>query len=123
MFEIDSTLVKAAKVRLDIDEFADFTDTTAIYPGTGTGNDEELAYLALGLNGESGEIAEKVKKLIRDRTWETNAVEKELGDVAWYWVRMCRAIGKNPSEVLTTVVNKLSDRKKRGVIQGSGDAR
>jgi len=107
---------------MQIDEYTDLTDETAIYPGAGTGNWDELSYLGLGL-GEAGEIQGKIKKILRDGAVDPEAIAKEIGDLFYYLCRTCRAFGYNPSEVLQMNIDKLFDRKDRGVLQGSGDDR
>ena len=103
---------------MNIDEYADWTDETAIYP-----KGSALIYLTLGLNGEAGEVAEYYKKSIRDGTRDVNKIKKELGDVLWYWVRLCKAYGFIPSDVLEENVKKLSKRLEEGKIGGSGSDR
>jgi len=85
-------------------------------------------YCTLGLIGEAGEIAEKMKKIIRDKNCEVNEADEELlikedGDVLWY----VGALGKELNASMETValhnINKLESRKQRGVISGSGDNR
>ena len=107
----------------DIDEYAELADSFAIYPEHSTGSRGELGYLALGLCGESGEVAEKVKKLVRDGKFDRDLVAKELGDVFWYLTLLCKAIDVKPSHILTQNIEKLSDRKRRDKISGSGDDR
>jgi NTP pyrophosphatase (non-canonical NTP hydrolase) len=83
---------------MTLEEYTAWTFTTAAYPGKGTGNAEEINYLSLGLIGETGEVADKVKKALRvGIAPNPDEVAKELGDVAWYWVRMCQALGTEPS--------------------------
>ena len=115
------------------DAYQEFTRTTAIYPGVGLKDEQALVYCALGLTGEAGEVAEKLKKLIRDSgglsalsqlSKETReSVAKELGDVMWYVARMADELGYSLAEVAKLNVSKLSSRKARGAIQGSGDNR
>ena len=91
----------------------------------------DLAYAGLGLVGEAGEVAEKIKKIRRDRDKITlgdmdlryREIAKELGDVLWYINLMCNQIGYSLEEVAQTNIDKLSDRQSRGVISGSGDNR
>lgn len=106
-----------------INTYLQHAQSTALYPSALTGNTEELAYLALGLNGEAGEVAEKIKKKIRDGHLDKENLARELGDVYWYLTSLCAAIGYLPSTVLQMNVNKLSERKAQGTIQGSGDDR
>jgi len=81
----------------------------------------------IGLAGEVGELGEKIKKTIRDNGAKfeprDNEQAKEMGDIFWYLTRLCSDIGYTTNEVLEINLNKLRDRKKRGVQQGSGDNR
>ncbi len=106
-----------------MDDYQDDIDQFAIYPGAGTGSKTELSYLALGLGGESGEVLEKIKKLIRDNKFEKPEVAKELGDVLWYLTRLANAIGYSLSDIADLNVRKLTDRQERNVLAGSGDNR
>ena len=104
---------------------------------TGTGNysqwvegkimtegDTRLIENTLGLIGESGEIAEKIKKLLRDNTKvEAQDIIKELGDVAFYLTALANYFGSSLTEVLELNIIKLNDRQERGVLKGSGDNR
>jgi MazG nucleotide pyrophosphohydrolase domain. len=101
-----------------IKEYQDKTRETAIYP-----EDKALEYLVLGLNGEAGEVAEKVKKHIRDGKELDEDFAKELGDVLWYLVRLVDEMDGDMEEVIQSNLDKLFDRKERGKIQGSGDNR
>jgi len=102
----------------ELDEYLKFTDTTAVYPKpTPLG---EILYLALGLAGEGGEAANVCKKLLRDGMSDKliEAMKDELGDVLWYWVRMCQALGYSPAEIIEGNMAKLNRRKETGEIQG-----
>ena len=90
----------------------------AIYPAT-----HKVLYPTLGLCGEAGEVAEKVKKQIRDGVFHRHEVAKELGDVLWYLTMVCNDIGYSLDEVATLNLEKLWSRKKRGALKGSGDNR
>ena len=87
----------------------------------------DIKYLALGLAGEAGEVADKVKKLIRDGGENgdefTDALVLELGDVLWYVSQLATFIGINLEWVARKNINKLQSRQDRGVISGSGDNR
>jgi len=87
---------------------------------------ERLARLTLGLCGESGELAEKVKKIMRGDK-ELGAchadLEKEIGDVLWYCAVLSYELITNLDRVAAINLDKLSDRDSRGVIKGSGDDR
>lgn len=108
-----------------LNEYAEFTDTTAVYPCSNTGDINELFYLALGLNGEAGEVANKIKKLYRDDLphSERKNIISECGDVLWYLIRLIRVLGGNPEAVVCENWAKLQSRKDRGVLHGGGDKR
>lgn len=108
---------------MQLDEYQVAIQEFAIYPESSTGSTTELSYLALGLGGESGEVLEKTKKLIRDGKFVKEDVAKELGDVLWYLARYTNAIGYTLNEVAEMNINKLASRKERNVLAGSGDNR
>ena len=90
--------------------------------------DFALPYFVLGLNGEAGEVAEKVKKLIRDDDGvlsdeRKELLKKELGDVLWYVAATADEMGLTMSEVAEHTIEKLKSRKERGVLKGDGDTR
>ena len=97
---------------------------TAIFP-----KHRAMEYLALGLTGEAGEIANKIKKLIRDGATEEELIEKknqigyEIGDVLWYCAVLAQEMNMNMGHIMEKNVEKLADRKKRGKLSGSGDNR
>jgi NTP pyrophosphatase (non-canonical NTP hydrolase) len=99
-------------------KYQEFTRTTAIYPQS-----RSLEYLALGLTSEAGEVAGKVKKYIRDGTIDNTAVLAEVSDVFWYLSEICNFYNVTIDEVLQLNMDKLTSRKERGVIGGSGDTR
>lgn len=101
---------------------------TAIYPGAGEQRIEGIAYVTLGLTGEAGEIANKVKKIIRDQAGVIEpskmiAVAEELGDVLWYVARLATELGADLGEIAALNAAKLESRALRGKLQGSGDQR
>lgn len=82
----------------------------------------------LGLIGESGEFADKVKKIIRDKNGKLSdedkaEIVKELGDVLWYVNSLAHLLGTNLSDVAEQNLAKLASRKARGVLGGKGDNR
>ena len=77
----------------------------------------------LGLVGEAGEVAEKVKKQVRDGVFNRHEVAKELGDVLWYLANLSNDIGYNLDEIADMNIEKLTSRKNRNKIKGSGDNR
>lgn len=78
----------------------------------------------LGLVGEAGEVAEKIKKQMRDANKvAADEIVKELGDVVFYATALANYYGKNLGVVLKVNVEKLDDREKRNAIKGEGDNR
>ena len=108
---------------MTLNDYAKFTRSTAVYPDAETGNVAELMYLALGLAGETGEVCNKIKKVYRDGAPMSDDIAGELGDCLWYWARLCDAMGVDPQAVLEDNIDKLTSRKARGTLQGSGDSR
>ena len=89
-----------------------------------TEDDERLFENTLGLVGEAGEVAEKIKKLIRDKDRFTpEEIIKELGDVVFYVTALANIYSFGLQDVINLNVQKLDDRQERGVLQGNGDNR
>jgi len=88
-----------------------------------------VSYCVHGLTGEAGEIANKLKKVYRfDMLFDSNAgfieaAKSELGDVLWYVAMLAKELGLTLDDIARYNVEKLADRKARGVLKGSGDAR
>jgi NTP pyrophosphatase (non-canonical NTP hydrolase) len=99
-------------------EYSEEAYASAIYP-----KDYDKVYPALGLCGEAGEVAEKVKKEIRDFTDHSQAIKKEIGDVLWYLNALCYDYNYTLAEAAQDNLTKLRDRRERGVLRGSGDNR
>ena len=97
---------------------------TAIFP-----KHQAMEYLTLGLTGEAGEIANKVKKFIRDGATKDEYLAKrieigyEIGDVLWYCAVLAEELEMNLGHIMEKNLDKLADRHKRGKISGSGDNR
>jgi len=108
---------------MDFNTYEQHAASTAIYPNRGS----NLPYAVLGLAGETGEVAEKVKKLLRgDRVMDDDyrqLIKKELGDVLWYIAAVCHETGLSMDEVAEANVRKLASRKERGLLHGEGDNR
>jgi len=107
----------------DFQEYQDQAAETAVYP-----KPIGLAYVALGLAGEAGEIANKVKKVYRDNGGkllpEVRAtLVKEVGDALWYVSALATELGVDLQDVAAANLAKLQDRKERDVLKGSGDNR
>jgi NTP pyrophosphatase (non-canonical NTP hydrolase) len=89
-----------------------------------TKGETRLVENTLGLVGEAGEVAEKVKKLLRDKSKiDPREIIKELGDVAFYLTGLANYFNSNLDEVLDANMQKLNDRQTRGVLGGNGDNR
>lgn len=83
-----------------------------------------LYYMALGLAGEAGEVANKVKKIMRDNDYPAREdIKAELGDVLWYIAGMATVLGIDLGDIAAANLTKLQDRQRRGVIGVSGDNR
>ena len=100
------------------DNYAEFVESMII-----TDNKDRLIENTLGLVGEAGEVAEKIKKVVRDGNVNLDAIQKELGDVIFYWYALHGALKLDPAWTIEVNREKLSARKERGTIQGSGDNR
>ena len=100
---------------MTFDEYQVKAKQTAIY-------DHPVIYPTLGLCGESGEVAEKVKKHLRDGT-SLDELKKELGDVLWYISAIASDLKLSLDDIAETNISKLTSRLERGKIQGSGDNR
>jgi len=110
---------------MTFDEYEKHALTTAIYNGNRM---LDLCHWALGLSGESGEIAEKLKKIIRDQNADPSKIDrddikKELGDILWYITALAHELDINLDDVAKANVEKLASRLQRGVVTGSGDNR
>lgn len=104
---------------------------TAVYP-----QEYKVIYPTLGLTGEAGEVADKVKKLLRDSVVVRDShgaiqvpdekreqIAKELGDVCWYIATLAWDLGYSLQEIAEMNYAKLKSRQERGRISGSGDNR
>jgi NTP pyrophosphatase (non-canonical NTP hydrolase) len=103
---------------LNFKSYQDMAAETAIYK-----SEHQVIYPALGLAAEAGEVANKVKKILRDGKFDRNAIADEVGDCLWYIAALCRDLNVDMKEIAKNNLRKLHDRKARGVIQGSGDNR
>ena len=104
------------KSTITAEKYQEGAKATAIYP-----KKDALAYLALGLVSEAGEVAGKVKKKIRDGT--DHDVASEIGDVLWYCAMLADYFDVDLGKIMEDNIDKLQSRKKRGVLGGSGDSR
>ncbi len=108
---------------MNFNDYQEAARQTAAYP-----KEIGLAYVALGLAGEAGEVANKVKKIYRDKGGELDAstaavLVRELGDVLWYCAMLATELSLSLESVASQNIWKLASRRERGVIQGDGDDR
>jgi len=108
---------------MDLSEYQRLCRRTAEYP-----RQAWLAYPALGLAGEAGEVAEHAKKAIRDDGGEVSperraAMAKELGDVLWYVAQLATELDLDLDQIAQANLDKLLSRQQRGVLGGDGDDR
>jgi len=104
-----------------LNEYQNKAKQTSLFP-----KEYGIIYTTLGLVGESGEVAEKVKKYLRDKTSPADLkadVARELGDVLWYLAMLANECGYTLEDIATLNVAKLKSRQARGKISGSGDDR
>lgn len=110
---------------MDLDEYQNEASKTAIFPS-------ELpdflnagqVYTVLGETGESGEVAEKLKKAIReDDSSYIEDMRGEVGDVLWYLSQVCEEFGWSLDEIAEENIDKLQDRQERDKLTGEGDSR
>ncbi|HMB25959.1 MAG TPA: nucleoside triphosphate pyrophosphohydrolase family protein [Patescibacteria group bacterium] len=109
---------------MDFNEYQKQSRKTALYPDLGN----DFVYPTLGLTGEAGEVAEKIKKVIRDDGGEISEekrqeIKKELGDVLWYVAQLCTELDFSMNEAAEYNLEKLFSRKKRNTLHGDGDNR
>ena len=102
----------------DFDSYQRQAVRTAIYPSTA-----QVIYPAMGLANEAGEVLGKVKKIIRDGTFNRDDIADELGDVLWYAAALARDLNTDLSTIARRNLAKLAGRKERGTLGGSGDKR
>ena len=103
---------------MQLDDYQENAKKTAIYAP-----EHMIMYPALGLAGEAGEVANKVKKILRDGKFDREAIADEVGDCLWYIAALCRDLNIEMAEIAQNNLDKLNDRKERGTLQGSGDKR
>tara|TARA_B100000700_G_scaffold212024_1_gene233065 strand:- start:2507 stop:2836 length:330 start_codon:yes stop_codon:yes gene_type:complete len=109
---------------MELNHYQKESRKTALYPDVGN----NAIYPTLGLVGEAGEVADKVKKILRDKNGvfdevSKNSIKFELGDVLWYISQLSTELGYELEDVANTNLEKLNSRKIRGKIQGEGDNR
>ncbi len=108
---------------MTLDEYQELAEATAVFP-----DNLGIIYCTVALNEEAGEVAGKVKKVIRDNDGVFSAdkcreIAFEVGDLLWYAANLAAKLGYTFEEVAQMNLDKLKSRQERGVIQGSGDNR
>ena len=108
---------------MTFDEYQEKAIATAIY-----GKENAIVYPTLGLTGEAGEVAEKVKKVLRDNggiftAEKKEEIVKEIGDALWYCAALARDLGVSLEYAAVLNIDKLKSRQQRDKIGGSGDNR
>jgi NTP pyrophosphatase (non-canonical NTP hydrolase) len=113
---------------MDLDDYQCLARGTATYTDTVPPR-EQFFYAVLGLCGESGEVADKIKKILRDHRGDfantdlLHDLKLELGDVLWYLAALCTELGFELGDVARCNLDKLASRAERNTLQGSGDHR
>ena len=108
---------------MDVNVYQEKAVATAIYPET-----HKITYPALGMAGEAGEVANKVKKIIRDGKkslpddWQQQ-LASEIGDVLWYCAALARDLDMSLATIMAANLDKLKTRQEQGTLGGSGDKR
>lgn len=110
---------------MELNEYQNHTDETASYPKDTQLN--SMVYVSLGCSGEAGEIANKVKKILRGDHELTDTVKSaildEAGDVLWYIAQIARVLEVSLEDIAVHNIEKLRKRKAEGKIKGEGDHR
>jgi NTP pyrophosphatase (non-canonical NTP hydrolase) len=108
---------------MDLNDYQQAARRTAIYP-----EDHRVVYPALGLASEAGEVAGKIKKVLRDQAGDFEraplaAIKDELGDVLWYVAVLAGDLGLSLDDIAAANLAKLASREERGRLSGGGDVR
>ena len=109
---------------MDFKQYQEKARKTALYPNVGS----NFIYPSLGLGGETGEVLEKIKKVMRDSNGQVTpeikeSLKKEMGDILWYLSAIASELGMSLDDIAAANIDKLYSRKDRGKLQGSGDDR
>lgn len=113
----------AVEFDMNFEDYQKQATETAVYPER-----YKVIYPTMGLAGEAGEVANKLKKIYRDRDGviDEDAVKEvcaEIGDVLWYCAALCTDLGVGLDTVAEANLKKLQDRSGRNAVNGSGDNR
>ncbi len=111
---------------MELSDYQKKSRETAVYLNAGN----NFIYPTLGLAGETGEVVEKIKKLMRNEGVMSSSdisqekkdeIKKEMGDVLWYLAQLATEFGMSLDDVATYNIEKLLSRKERGVLHSEGD--
>ena len=108
---------------MTLNEYQKEALSTAVY-----GSGSKIIYPTLGLAGEAGEVADKVKKVLRDNNgefddWRKIQIAAEIGDVLWYIAALSDDLGFTLEDIAKLNIGKLSQRRANNTIHGEGDNR
>lgn len=122
-YEVTAICEPPKEREITLNDYQQAALSTAIYP-----HDHEIPYLALALGEECGEVAGKVKKVIRDKDGQffqtdIRAIALELGDVLWYAANLAHVLGYKLSDIAQLNIDKINSRMERGTLHGEGDER
>ena len=109
---------------MNFNEYQKKAFETAIYPDKG----DNIIYPAFGIGGETGEVLNKIKKILRDENFsisdeKKDELIKEIGDLLWYIAALSTELKINLNDIAEKNIAKLSSRKERNQLHGSGDNR
>ena len=109
---------------MNFKEYQKLSRKTAIYPD----KDNNFIYPTLGLAGESGEVVEKIKHILRDDGGKVSEkakqeIAKEMGDTLWYIAQLATELNLSLDDIASSNIEKLFSRKERGTLPGRGDNR
>ncbi len=111
---------------MNFDEYQELASLTADFKNRSP--EYKIMYSCMGLAGETGEVIEKIKKVMRNdggamTDEQRQSIKLEIGDVLWYLSQVARFSGISLGDAAQANVEKLADRRKRGVIRSAGDTR
>jgi len=109
---------------MKFDDYQKESRKTALYPDAG----KNFVFPVIGLAGETGEVSEKIKKVIRDKDGimdgEAKAsIKKELGDVLWYIAQLATELDLSLTDIAKSNIDKINSRVEREMVSGDGDDR
>ena len=124
-FSLKIQILKKAgmKKQKTIDQYSNWTEKVWFSSNQKPNHLSDLSIMGFGLGGETGEVLELLKKQIRDGTYDSKNLRKELGDVLYYWARICKEFGFKPSSIMNMNIDKIESRRAKNTLRGSGNDR